>query len=161
MQLINSQAFHALVEHLEAEAPDLVPVCRWLACGPRLASSILGAGARQPTEKELARLAGALESAPSSTALAGRALLAAHSRLIAAAGVALERLLAAGDDVWSHPTEILGRPCPSFRDILKACRTRLDTAPDADVAHLEAVAAKLERAARIEAKALRRREGAA
>ena len=156
MQLNDSQCFHALIEHLERRAPDLVPACRWLACGPHLASVILGPEVRQPTTAEIARLESELDAAPAGAEVAGRALLATHARLVAPLDTAIEHLLAAADDEWSHPTEILRRPCPLFGELLAACRTRIETAGDVD-GRLERVAEKLERAVEIEATASRRR----
>ena len=155
MQLIESFCYHALLEHLEAQAPDLVTTCRWLACGPTMAPLVLGEDARPPSGEDIARLESEVANAPAAAAAGGQALFAARARQRAAAAAALEHLVAASEDDWSHPTEILGRRCPDFGEILEACRAHLET-PGA-ARRLQRVAEKLERAVRVETAALRRR----
>ncbi len=63
MQLIEADHFHALLDHLRTAAPDLVPACRWLACGPSMAPLILGRDAGRPSAAGLARLAAMIDGA--------------------------------------------------------------------------------------------------
>ncbi len=156
MRLINSVCYQALIQYLEAETPDLVRTCQWLACGPTMATVVLGEDIRRPTDEDVADLERELANAPATAAYAGRELFAARARLRAEATAALEFLLAAGEDDWSHPTQILGRRCPDFAEILDVCEDHMETVGGAG-SLLEDVAEKLERAARIEAKALKRR----
>ncbi len=79
-------------------------------------------------------------------------------RLERDAGRGLERLLAAAEDDWHHPTEILGRPCPDFSALLTVALARPEIR-NGDRRHLESVREKLARAASLEATARRRREG--
>ncbi len=157
--LIETDHFHAFLEHVTAEAPDLATACRWLACGPKLAPLILGEDVSEPSPTDLAQLAGLLETATPVAVAAGRALFVARSRFLAELDVALERLIAAGDAEWSHPTQIL-RPCPDYGQLLAACRARLESADGDHRRQLESVEEKLERAVRIEANARRRRAAA-
>ncbi len=163
MHLIEPHHARTLLEHVAGEAPDLLNACRWLLLDPRLAPLILDDDARQPTLPELTRFvhllhqtpAGATaSSATASSTTAGRA----RSLLAVALDLPLERLLAAGDSGWHHPTEILGHRCPDFTALLAACLARLKDA-NGDHPRLAGIRARLERAARIETSARRRRQG--
>lgn len=155
---IESSDFQLLVDHLAAEAPDLVGACRWLACGPSMAPLILGQDAAQPSDGELARLAASIETGPPEAAAAGRALLATHGARASEVTIALSHLIAAGEE-WSHPTQILGRPCVDFNLLHTACLERIEAAVGHRRRRLEGVRDKLERAVRLEVTAKRRREG--
>ncbi len=154
MHLIEPHHARALLEQIAAQAPDLLNACRWLLLDPRLAPLILDDDARQPSLPELTRLIHLLHQTPAGRAAAGPA----RSLLAAALDLPLERLFAAGEADWHHPTEILGRLCPDFTALLAACLARLENA-NGDRPRLAGVRAKLERAARIEGAARRRREG--
>ncbi len=155
--LIEADDFHAFLEHVTTKAPDLLIACQWLACGPDFAPLILGEETPEPSPLDLAHLIRVMDTAPPEAHEAGRALFDANDRLVAGVEVALERLLAAGEQEWSHPTEILGRPCRAFSRLLDGCHARLESANGERQPHLESVREKLERAVRIEAKARRRR----
>ena len=157
MHAIESHLIRTLLEYVDAEAPELLTASRWLAIDPKMAPLILGEDARQPSTTELARLVELIEAAPIEVAAAGRALFAARNSIVAEIDVGLERLLTAGEQGWSHPTEILGRPCPDFAQLLAGCRARLDTAVGKCRRRLESIHEKLERAVRVDAKARRRR----
>ena len=156
MSSIEIRHFRLLLEQVASLAPELLPTCRWLACGPGMAPLILGDDAAQPSADDLARLAALLEAAPPEAAAGGRALLAAHSDGLAEIDVAVERLVDAA--TWAHPTEVLGRPCPDLTQLLNACNSRLEK-ENGDRRHqLETAHLKLERAVRLEAKARQRRD---
>ncbi len=157
MPLLPRQQIEALVEHVTAHAPDLLAACRWLLVDPRLAPLILGRDARPPSAADLARFLRLLRGAPPEAAAAGHALLVARSRLAAELDLALERLLAEAEEDWRHPAEILGRPCPDFA-ALHAASLHCVEAGNGDRRRLDSVRDKLERAARLEATARRRRE---
>lgn len=178
IQLTEADDLHALLELVAAEAPELLTTCRWLACGPGIAPLILGEDARRPAVTELTRLAALLEAAPPEIAAAGRVLVAPYERHLAELDVALERLIDAGA-AWSHPTQVLGRPCPDFSLLLAACHDRIASEPGGLASerdglasepdrlanehagrrqHLETVRQKLESAVRVEARARRRRQ---
>ncbi|MCP3963846.1 MAG: hypothetical protein GY719_38915, partial [bacterium] len=70
--------------------------------------------------------------------------------------LALERLLAAAEDEWHHPSEILGHAGPSFARLHAASLERPEAGNGAR--RLESVREKLARAATLEATARRRRE---
>ncbi len=106
--MIRPHQIETLVQHVTAQAPDLLATCRWLLVDPRIAPLILGAAARPPSATDLARFLHLLRHAPPEVANAGHLLLAARGRLAAELDLALERLLAAAEDEWRHPTEILG-----------------------------------------------------
>ncbi len=159
MQLIEADHFHALLDHL-VDTPDLADACRWLACGPSMAPLILGEDARRPSSVELARLAALFDSAPPQAAQVGRALLAAHEDWLAEIDIALERLILAKEP-WSHPTQILGRPCPDLAQVSDACHELLEDLIDEELMRLVEIRMKLDRAARLDALARRRREEAA
>lgn len=156
MPSIEAPHFRLLLEHIDSVAPELLIICRWLACGPVMAPLILGQEINPPSADDLSRLAAQLETAPQEAAAGGRVLLAAHSHLLAELDVALERLVAAPQ--WAHPTEILGRPCPDLTQLLAASATRLEWENGDRRQPLEAVHQKLERAVRLEAKARKRRD---
>ena len=171
MQLIEADDLYALLEYVAAEVPDLLTTCRWLACGPGIAPLVLGEDARRPPVTELTRLVALLETAPPEIEAAGRGLVAPYKRHLAELDVALERLIDAGA-AWSHPTQVLGRPCPDFSLLLAACHDRIASEPDPLASepdplanehagprqHLETVRRKLESAVRVEARARRRRQ---
>ncbi len=157
--LIEADHFHGLLEHVTNQAPDLLTACRWLACGPDFAPLILDEQLPEPSPGDLAHLIRVLGRAPLDARETGQALLDANDRLVAGVDVALELLIAAGEQEWSHPTEILGRPCRSFSRLLDACQERLESTDGEPCPHLESVEEKLERAVRIEANARRRRAG--
>lgn len=164
IQLIESEDLPALLEHVAAEAPDLLATCRWFACGPSMAPLILGEEARRPPVTEVTRLAALLEAAPPEVKAAGRGLIAPYERFLAELDVSLERLIDAGA-AWSHPIQVLGRPCPDFSQLLAACHERIASEQDRLVGehadrrrHLETVRQKLERAVRVEARARQRRQ---
>ncbi len=158
MALLRPHQIEALVEHVTACAPELLATCRWLLVDPRLAPFILGYQVRPPSAAELSRFLRLLRAAPPEAAAAGNALLVARSRLTAELDLALERLLAAAEDEWRHPAEILGRPCPDFAALLTESLTR-PGAGNGDRRRLGSVRDKLRRAMRLEATARRRREG--
>ncbi len=160
MPLLRPHQIQALVDHLTARAPDLLATVRWLLVDPRLAPAILGAAARPPSQADLARFLHLLRDAPPEAATAGHVLLTARGRLAAEMDLALERLLAAAEDEWHHPTEILGRPCPDFAELYAATFDRPESR-NGDRRHLESVRQKLALAGRLEANARRRREGGA
>ncbi len=160
MSLLRPHQIEALVEHVTAHAPDLLTVCRWLLVVPRLVPLIFGQDARPPSAADLSRFLRLLRAAPPEAAAAGHALLIARSRLAAELDLALERLLAAAEHEWRHPSEILGRPCPDFAALHAASLDRLE-ARNGDRRRLENARDKLERAVRLEAAARRRREGGA
>ncbi len=153
MHLIDPHHSRTLLEDVAAEAPGLLNACRWLLLDPRLAPLILDDGARQPSLPELTRFIHLLHQAP-----AGGGAGPARSLLAVTLDLPLERLLAAGDSGWNHPTEILGHRCPDFTALLAACLARLDDA-NGDRPRLANLRARLERAARIDAAARRRRQG--
>ncbi len=155
--LIESDHFHALLEHVQGVAPDLLTTCRWLACGPGMAPLILGEEVAEPSPADLVRLAGLLETAPLQVATAGHSLFAVHRRLVAEHDVALERLLAT-ERPWSHPIQVLGRYRAGFAQLLAACDGHLESARGNRRRQLETVRQKLERAVTLEAKARQRRE---
>ncbi len=155
MPLLRPHQIQALLDHVTTRAPNLVATCRWLLVDPRLAPLVLGDDARPPSAADLARFLRLLRDAPPEAAAAGHALLAARGRLAAELDLALERLLAAAEDDWRHPTEILGRPCPGFAEMHAASLDRLE-ACNGDRGRLESVRDKLARAARLEASARRR-----
>ncbi len=159
MHLIEPHHARALLEHVAAQAPGLLNACRWLLLDPRLAPLILDDDARQPSLPELTRLIHLLHDTPADPAARHTAAGRARSLLAAALDLPLERLLAAPEAGWAHPTEILGRPCPDFAALLAACLARLESANGNGPGRLESVRAKLERAARIEGAARRRRQG--
>ncbi len=153
MAQLQPHQIRALLAHVTAHAPALLATCRWLLVDPRLAL-LLGDDARPPATADLARFLRLLRDAPAEAAATGHALLAARSRLAAELDLALERLLAAAEDDWTHPTEILGRPCPGFAELHAASLDRLESR-NGDRRRLESVRDKLARAARLEATARR------
>ncbi len=155
--MIRPHQIETLVQHVTAQAPDLLATCRWLLVDPRLAPHILGAAARPPSAADLARFLHLLRDAPPEVATAGNVLLAARGRLAAELDLALERLLAAAEDEWRHPTEILGRPCPDFAALFAASFDRPESA-NGDRRRLDSVREKLALAVSLEASARRRRE---
>ncbi len=154
---IDADRWNVLIEHITAVAPDLVIVCRWLACGPGKAPLILGPDIEEPSRTDFSRLIGVLDKAPTEASDAGRALLAEHSRGLAELEGALALLIEARETEWAHPTEVLGRPCPDFAGLRDVCSHRLKSASGGRRQHLETVFEKLERAAKVEATARRRR----
>ncbi len=158
MSLLRPHQLEALVEHVTAHAPDLLATCRWLLVDPRLAPVLLGNIVRPPAAADLSCFLRLLREAPPEVATAGHVLLAARGRLAAELDLALERLLAAAENEWHHPAEILGRPCPDFAEIYAVTFDRPETG-NGDRRRLESVRDKLARAVRLEATARRRREG--
>ncbi len=154
--MLRPHQIEALVEHVTAHAPDLLATCRWLLTDPRLAPVILGPEARPPSATDLARFLHLLRHAPPEVANAGHLLLAARGRLAAELDLALERLLAAAEGDWHHPSEILGHAGPGFARLHAASLER----PEAGNGGRRRVSVreKLARAARLEASARRRRE---
>ncbi len=157
MSLIRSHQIEALVEHVTAHAPDLLPTSRWLLIDPRLAPVILGPEARAPSAADLSRFLRLLREAPAEAAAAGHTLLVARSRLTAELDFALEHLLAAADNEWHHPAEVLGRPCPSFARLYQASSDRPESGNGAR-RRLASARDKLLRAMRLEATARQRRD---
>lgn len=68
-----------------------------------------------------------------------------------------EQVLAAGGE-WSHPSQILPRPRPAYRQLADLARRRLAAARGARLQRLADVLEKLEAAADLEETARRRRE---
>ncbi len=157
MALLRPHQIEALVEHVTACAPELLATCRWLLVDPRLAPFILGYQVRPPSAAELSRFLRLLRAAPPEAAAAGNALLVARSRLTAELDLALERLLAAAEGDWHHPSEILGHAGPGFARLHAASLERPEAGNGGR--RLESIREKLARAARLEATARRRREG--
>ncbi|MEE8522555.1 MAG: hypothetical protein V3T72_01385 [Thermoanaerobaculia bacterium] len=65
--------------------------------------------------------------------------------------LAVDILVAA--DGWQHPSQVLARPRPPYRELVPLCRERLRRAADAARPHLGEVTVKVETAARIEQEA--------
>ncbi len=146
----------ALVDHVTAHAPDHLATCRWLLVDPRVAAVILGTETPPPSATDLARFLHLLRHAPPEVANAGHLLLAARGRLAAELDLALERLFAAAEDDWHHPSEILGHAGPGFARLHAASLERPEAGNGGR--RLVSVRDKLARAARLEASARRRRE---
>ena len=58
---------------------------------------------------------------------------------------------------WHHPSQVLDRPRPAYRELLPVCLERLRRAPDSEQPHVEEVTAKVQAAARISEEARQRR----
>ncbi len=148
----------ALLEHVAEADPELLPACRWLVLGRRLAPRILGQVGRAPATGELVRLLHLVDSqAPEVKALARSMIAASGQGAEAEIEFGLDRLAAAPEARWTHPTQVLSRPCPDFRALLAGCASRLVAAKGDQRAKLQSVKRKLERAVSIDARASRRR----
>ncbi len=167
MARIDQDHVAALLEHVGKVEPDLLPACRWLALGRRLAPLVLsprrGAGGtneewRVPAVGDLARLLDLTDGEAPEIEAAGWALVAAAD-LGAEAAIehALDLLVAADVSRWRHPAQVLRSPRPDFRRLLAGCEARLEEAGGETRERLEGVREKLERAAKIEEKARQRR----
>ena len=167
MEPINPDGAATLLEHVARVEPGLLPVCRWLVLGRRLAPLILSTQAkgddstpfmRAPTLDDLVRLLHTMEGTTPELEANARSIVA-ESELGAQAEVeaGLDRLLDADPSRWAHPTQVLSRPYPELSDLLACCLRRLEDVLGAERRQLVAVRKKLERAVRIEGNARRRR----
>lgn len=151
-----------LLDLLDRHAPDLAPVCRWLAIspaiGPRRAAVLLADHARRPAADDLLRFLRLVEQrAPGLVPLAYWLAEGSEHADEVWVEIQLDRLLAADVDAWEHPTQVLERPWPAFAALLDSCTARRRRARGDRRQRLAQVEAKLERAVRIAAAAERRR----
>ena len=160
---VPQDAMPSLLALLRQQAPELLPACRFLILGPYLAGAMLSEHSRPPTVRELIALKRVVERhGPTLSGLLA-SLLEASGRLPAVrAEIQLDRLLELDPSLWSHPSQVQGRPFSDGSELLEACRLRLAEAPEEEQSRLEVVEEKLARAVAIEDKARerrRRREG--
>ena len=148
-----------LFDLLGREAPELIPICRWLIVGPELSAAILAEHCRPPTAAELTTLVRLLEHRAPDLVASGLWLVevSEHTEAVQVE-LQLDRLIAADIDAWEYPTQALDRPLPDFERMLAALILRRQRARGAKREHLERVEAKLERAVRISESARRRRQ---
>ncbi len=167
MEHINPHGAATLLEHVARVEPQLLPVCRWLVLGRRLAPLILSNRAegdestpfmRAPTLDDLVRLLRSIEGTAPELEAHARSIIA-ESELGARAEIeaGLDRLLDADKSRWAHPTQVLSRPYPELSDLLACCLRRLEDVSGSERRQLQSVRIKLERAVRIEGNARRRR----
>ncbi len=154
----------ALLELVAKADPDLLPACRWLVLGRRLAPSILKQEGRVPVFGELVRLLHLVDGEASELEAMARSMVAGNE-LGAEAEVEarLDQLVAAHASEWAHPAQVLRRPFPELGALLASCLQRLAGRDDRKAGgdareRLESVKENLERAVRIEGNARRRRE---
>ncbi len=149
---------HEVVDRLfalvGAESPGLLPACRWLLLGPRLAALVLPE--TRPSAAELTSLLRLLRDRDRSLLPLGRELvqLSEHGEA-ALLELCVDRLLEHSN--WEHPTQVLEQPRPDFGKLLKICQARLRRSRGDNRGQVAAVTAKVERAARIADSARERR----
>ncbi len=160
MARIEQDDVAALLDHVGAKQPELLPACRWLALGRRLAPLILGQEWRVATLADLARLLRLVDGEAEQVEAAGWVLVAAAD-LGGEAQVAhgLDLLIEADASRWRHPAQVLRPPRPELGRLLAGCEARLEEAEGEARKRLEGVREKLERAVRLEERARRRRLG--
>lgn len=140
---------------LPDDRPELLLASQYLVLGPDLAELI---HSPPPAPEPLVELLRFLrELAPAVLAyvrdLAEESPLGRHALLELVVDV-----LVAAEDGWRHPSQVLDRPRPEYRELLPICLERLRLADDAERPHLTDVTTKVETAARIAEEArLRRR----
>ncbi len=143
-----------LFDVVAEEEAELLPGCRWLILGPRLAAIV--APDEAPSAGQLITLLRLLRrQAPELEAL-GRALVY-HSEHGEQADVeaCVDKLLEVPN--WQHPSQVLPRPRPDFRKLLEASRARSEGS-DTDLADFDAMIERLEVAVQVAESARVRRE---
>ena len=161
MPSVEARELQPVFEQVRQQDADLLPVCRWLAAGPPLAELVLdGERGREPSVDELVKLLRLLALGEPALRATGRWLVAKSEHAATAEMEhGLDQLIATDPARWSHPTQVLPRPCPEFHRLLAACLLRLEDASGEARRQLEEIREKLERAVRIEESARRRRAG--
>ena len=152
------QEFQTLFDVLSHHSPHLIPCCRWLALGDKLARALLVDHPGKPTKGELTELLELLSrQAPQLLPLARFLLSQSEHGDAAEVSFQLGLLVDAKGEHWQHPTQILDRPRANFESLLRACIERRQRARGKKRRHLMEVEEKLERATRIAESARRRR----
>ncbi len=148
----------ALLEHVAAVDPELLPACRWLVLGGRLAPMIINQEGRVPEFGDLVRLLHVTGGQAPELEEMVRSMVAGNELgAEAAVEAGLDLLVEADASRWAHPVQVLSRPRPELGALLAGCVRRLEGAGDKVRERLESVRGKLERAVRIEDTARRRR----
>jgi hypothetical protein len=149
--------FENLLARVEAERPELLPVCRRLVLGPDLGRLILPGAA--PSAADLVALLRLLRDREPSLLPLGEDLTRSSEHHEAAqVELCVDLLIAHEDQDWQHPSLVLDRPRPALDKLLDGCRARLQATPEPLRDRVHAVIDKVERAARIAASARERRE---
>lgn len=150
---------HAFFDLLRRQAPELLPVCRWLLVGPWLADGFFRESTRPPTVRELVTLKRLIHrEGPRFNGLFASFLEASGRAPAVRVESHLDRMIELDPTLWTHPNQVMGRPFSDSADLLEACRLRLEDAEkQKEKQRLEAVEQKLALAVRIEEKARKRR----
>ncbi len=158
MACIEQDLAVALLEHVAAADPELLPACRWLVLGRQLAPLILEQEGRAPVFSDLVRLLRAVAGQTPELEQTARSMVASNEMgTEAQVEAGLEQLVEADAARWAHPVQVLSRPRPELGALLVACGRRLESAADETRERLLSVKGKLVRAVRIEDSARRRR----
>jgi len=144
-----------LLSLVAAENAALLPGCRWLVLGPKLAAIV--APDEAPTLDDLTALLRLLRRQTPDLQSLGRTLAGNSEHGEAAyVEICVDRLLEVPG--WHHPTQVLERPRPDFRQLLEASRARSKAPGGSGLAELGSVVARLEKAVSIAEDARARRE---
>jgi len=137
------------------EGAELLPGCRWLVLGPQLGAIV--APHEAPALDQLVALLRLLRRREPELEELGRELAGNSEHGEAAyVEICVDRLLEVPG--WHHPTQVLERPRPDFRQLLEASRARSKAPGGSGLAELGSVVARLEKAVSIAEDARARRE---
>jgi hypothetical protein len=137
------------------DRPDLLSSSRYLVLGPELTEIL---ALPEPSAAALTDLLRTLRD-HEPEALAYAHGLARHSPQgrEAILELAVDELLDADFD-WQHPSQVLERPRPEYRELVPVCEKRQDEAGDDERGRVDEVTRKVAKAARISEEARRNRE---
>jgi hypothetical protein len=140
---------------LVQDRPDRIAASLYLVLGPELAEILKVPTPSAVSLTDLLRTLRAHEP----DVLAYAQDLARHSSpgREALLEIAVDELLDATFE-WQHPSQVLERPRPEYRDLVPVCETRHREATGSERGHVHAVMQKVATAARIAEEARRNRE---
>jgi hypothetical protein len=125
----------------KVDAEQTVSLCRdGLICVSSLLASLLQAGSGPRHQETLTSVRELVDGAR-------RELDVLVEEIDSLLSAALDQLVQA--DGWEHPGQVLERPRPDFKVLLKFCELRLDRAPESERPRLEDTRDKLARTVRI------------
>ncbi len=140
---------------LVRDRPDDLAASRYLVLGPQLAGLL---ELPEPSAAAVADLLRTLRDRDLSVLAHARKLARDSSPGRAALlELRVDELVGATYE-WHHPSQVLERPRPEYRELLPICERRHQEAGDDEREHLHAVTRKVARAARIDEEARLRRE---
>lgn len=111
--------FQSFLDLVRRQAPELLPICRYLILGPYLAQGLLAEHSRAPTVRELIALKRIVERhGPDLGGTLNRLLEASGKSPAVRVEIQIDRLLELDPSQWTHPSHVLDPPISDLGELL-------------------------------------------